>query len=401
MEQSTEQRKSQTLLIVLAVILALGITASCVLSAMALWSTSRQGNQVAELSANLNSKFALSTDRVTQEDDVKVAGEYMILSTLPISDAYKSGDQSALDEKQKETLQMASDVLDEIITDGMSDYEKEKAVYDWMCANLHHEGGITVAVPTTSQDSSHPHGVLKYKSAVCVGFSTTFRLFMQMLDIECMVVHNSFHSWNLVKLDGDWYHTDVYSDVEEGNYANFNMTDSICATAHSWDTSFFPAATGLTYCYAYQNATKISDVHDLPSHVRQAADKGETVSLHFLFSDADETMLAAVETMLSHLDNAISQYASVNGTDLYMDYGASSVDNKYLLSITLHCTDDDGGNQLSEEELDRIQQAVNDAFGDILGDDFIDELEGNFENDPVLNDSPVMDDAVSSTQALG
>ena len=141
---------------------------------------------------------------MTQEDDVAVGGEYYIRSTLPISDAYRSGDASALDARQAETLSMASAVLEEIIVEGMTDYEKEKAVYDWMCANLGHEGGVTTVVPTASEYSAAPYGVLKYGQAVCVGFATTFRMFMQMLGIDCMVVHNSYHSWDLVSLDGEW-----------------------------------------------------------------------------------------------------------------------------------------------------------------------------------------------------
>ena len=37
---------------------------------------------------------------------------------------------------------------------------------------------------------------------------------MQMLDIPCMVVHNTerYHSWNLVQIEGNWYHVDIYSD---------------------------------------------------------------------------------------------------------------------------------------------------------------------------------------------
>lgn len=69
------------------------------------------------------------TEDVAQENDVTIGGEYVIKATTQISDAYKSGNTSNLSDKDKETLNMAKSVLDEIITDGMSDYEKELAVY--------------------------------------------------------------------------------------------------------------------------------------------------------------------------------------------------------------------------------------------------------------------------------
>jgi len=176
---------------------------------------------------------------------------------------------------------------------------------------------------------------------------------------------------NLVKLDGDWYHIDIYSDVESGNYANFNMTDGMCAASHDWYTSFFPAATGLTYCYAYQNATQINTIYDLPANVRQAANEGKSAALYFLLSDTDDAMLAAAEHTLSQIDSAVSQLASANGTDMYMDHSITSVEGKYLLSVSLYCsTEEDGEDQLSEEELTSIQQAVEDAFGDVLDGDF-------------------------------
>lgn len=87
------------------------------------------------------------TEDVAQENDVTVGGEYVIKATTQISDAYKSGNTSNLSDKDKETLGMAKSVLDEIITDGMSDYEKELAVYKWMTANIGFDSGSMTVVP--------------------------------------------------------------------------------------------------------------------------------------------------------------------------------------------------------------------------------------------------------------
>ena len=45
---------------------------------------------------------------------------------------------------------MAKAILDEIIKDGMTDLEKEKAVYDWMTSNLSTGEGITSVIPGQS-----------------------------------------------------------------------------------------------------------------------------------------------------------------------------------------------------------------------------------------------------------
>lgn len=365
METKTGGKTQKIVIAIVAVLLAAGIAASCTLGALAVTRIAEQQEELARLNDTLTDLVNSDNDQVTQEDDVRVAGEYWIRSTLPISDAYRSGDDSALDDTQKETLKMASDILDEIITEGMSDYEKEKAVYDWMCANLHHEGGITVAIPTTSESSSQPYGVLKYGAAVCVGFATTFRLFMQMMDIECMVVHNSYHSWDLVKLDGDWYHTDIYSDVGEGNYMNFNMTDGMCSSGHNWDTSFYPAATGLTYCYAYQNATELDDVYQLPALVRDAADQGGPAGLYFLIKGEQEGWYPILTELMSQMDNTLWRYGAEQERELGLNWNLlQAAGDDYLLSVVIYdYTGEPGEDPLSEEELERVAQAMREAFG--------------------------------------
>ena len=163
----------------------------------------------------LENGYDENTEDVAQENDVSI-GDYVIKATTQISDAYKSGDSSKLSDKDKETLDMAKSVLDGIITDGMTDYEKELAVYRWMTSNIgFDENSLSVIPESETGEVDNPYGVLKYRSAVCVGYATTFRLFMQMMNIDCMVVHDSYlsHSWDLVKLDGKWYHTDIYADM--------------------------------------------------------------------------------------------------------------------------------------------------------------------------------------------
>lgn len=371
METNTRNKNHLVLVGVLAAVLIIGIIASCTLGAMALGRLSAQDEQISKLSETLTTVIGSNSDTVKQEDDVAVAGQYYIRSTLPISDAYKSGDTSSLDERQKETLSMASKVLDEIIADGMTPYEKEKAVYDWMCANLGHESGVTVVVPTAPEYSAEPYGVLKYRAAVCVGFATTFRMFMQMLDIDCMVVHNSYHSWNLVNLDGEWYHTDIYSDVGSGDYSNFNMTDEMCSYGHNWDTDFFPAANGLKYCYAYMNAKELSDVYTLPSLVREVLDADKVSNLYLIF-DADKHKQQLAGELLSSTDSALMSYAEMNGRDMWMEYNMQLVDGRVLLTVNI--TDNSDSSEeptdgLTDDEYAQINEAVNEAFGDVYDGD--------------------------------
>ena len=124
------------------------------------------------------------------EDGYRVGGEYEIRSTTHISDAYLSGDSSLLSPEDEETLSMAEAVLSEVIEEGMSRYEQEEAVYLWLVSNIGRNSSGVISRPGMSRSAFTPHDVLASRSAVCVGYATTFRLFMNMLGMDCRIVHN-------------------------------------------------------------------------------------------------------------------------------------------------------------------------------------------------------------------
>lgn len=254
------------------VLICLLLCAGIVLSSVTLYGQVKTNEYLKE---SLSQK-----EDVNQEDDIVIADEYTIKSTLNISDAYKSGDASKLDDTEKETLDMAKSIIDEIIKPKMTVYEKEKAVYEYLVNNLTGTTGILTVVPAVEQENDNPHDVLKYRSAVCVGYATTFRMFMQMLDIECKVIHNKelFHSWNLVKLDdGEWYHVDCYSDNDATTYSNFNMNDTQCAQNHDWTKEFFPQARGVKYNYILSVCEQIKDFYQVPKWLFKAVDEKKSV----------------------------------------------------------------------------------------------------------------------------
>lgn len=342
------------LIVVVAVFLAVCIVASTAMSVFSLASIGKVKNEVASINGN--------TEDVNRENDVTIMGEYTVESTEKISDAYKKGSDAGLGDKDKETLEMASDVLKEIITDDMSDYDKEKAVYDWLVKNIGQDKGLLTVIPSSGKDSDNPYGVLKYHDAVCVGYATTFRMFMQMMDIDCMVVHNTemYHTWNLVKLDGKWYHTDVYSDAETGNYANFNMNDDIASAGHDWNTDFFPAADGTKYCYVFMNKAEAKDIFGIPEAVKKQLDEQKYVfAIGFEKQPADDDA-ATVNTIM----NSLSDRISVDYTDTYLDWNWFRDDNgKYILRVVIN-TPAESDSDISQETAEKIGRRIAKAFGD-------------------------------------
>lgn len=319
------------------------------------------GNMDERLSNALN-----ESEDVAQENGVIIGGEYEIKATTNISDAYKSGSTSGLSDKDKETLDMASAVLDEIVEDGMSDFEKELAVYDWMTRNLEFDSGSLLVVPNTQADCDNPYGVLKYHNAVCVGYATTFRLFMQMLDIDCMVVHDSdlCHSWDLVKLDGDWYHTDIYSDSGSGNYAHFNLNDSAQMSSWNWNTDFFPAAEGYKYNNAYMNRIECSDIYALPAALREALDNMQSVAAFSFGQEIGDSEAQIVSAMMESVVSVLDS-TGYNGAQ-YMEWNWLQTDEGYVLCVYIYGFEpDEPGVYLPDDAHEKIEQAISSAFGDI------------------------------------
>ena len=123
-----------------AVFLGVCITASTVMSVFSLTTIGKLKDEVSAINGN--------TQDVNQENDVTIMSQYTIRSTEKISDAYKRNSDSGLDDREKETLKLATDVLNEIIRDDMTDYEKEKAVYDWLIENVGQDKGLLTVIPS-------------------------------------------------------------------------------------------------------------------------------------------------------------------------------------------------------------------------------------------------------------
>ncbi len=308
-----------------------------------------------------------SGEDIAREDDVKIAGEFEIKSTKQISDAYISGDTSALSDRDKETLDMAKAVIKEYITDDMTDFEKEEAIYKYLTSEMKFDSGLLTVIPQTDEDSDNPFGVLKNHSAVCVGYATTFRLFMQMFGIDCKVVHSSdlTHTWDLVKLDGEWYHTDCYMDNSTPNYSNFNMNDDLCSQNHDWNRDFFPAANGVKYNYAVMNCEEIEDIYAIPEFVNRKISEDEipdSFSCSFkkaIDKDSEAVARYITDTIAATINNSENEF--------YECRWIAGEKGEYILCIyhTDYSGEYDYGD-IPDDILEKANAAIEEQFPDYI-----------------------------------
>ena len=119
-------------------------------------------------------------------------------------------------------------ILPTIVNNNMTDYEKIKAVHDYICLFLDYDYTYQYRSVTD---------VLDHRTAVCHGYANLFKAFMDLLGIQNEfvvghangeIVDPSFteyinHSWNTVTLNGVTYHIDTTWDdlTKEYNIINY------------------------------------------------------------------------------------------------------------------------------------------------------------------------------------
>lgn len=123
------------------------------------------------------------------------------------------------------------------IPKGAGHYETVKAVHDQIILQTQYS--------TTNGQVRTPYGSLVGGYSLCEGYLRTFQYVMQKLGYDvilvCGSVENDGHMWNMIKLDGDWYHIDVTFDDPTGigsdniDYNYFLITDEQILKDHSID----------------------------------------------------------------------------------------------------------------------------------------------------------------------
>ncbi|SDP05262.1 Transglutaminase-like superfamily protein [Paenibacillus sp. yr247] len=138
--------------------------------------------------------------------------------------------------------EQAKTIVGSIIRSGMNDFEKEKAVHDYVISHLAYDQSL---------NEHSAYGGLTKGSTVCQGYALlTYRLLTEA-GIPNKIVEGQaggqLHTWNLVKLNGNWYHLDTTWDDPVPDvkgrltYHYFNLTDAQMQHDHTW-TGAYPAA---------------------------------------------------------------------------------------------------------------------------------------------------------------
>lgn len=202
-----------------------------------------------------------------------IGKSYKLFNNKRIVEAYKTGDDSQLSEFEEAIYSKAKEVLDEIKAEYQTDLDIELAVYEYILLNSTYDKMAIDAFGIPMENSHNPYGILVENTGICLGYTTTFQLFMDMAGIPCETIYGTAiegeeHAWNQVEIDGNWYYVDATWDdpvpEEEGRlpyHSFFNVTTEYMKdTFHEWDESLCHQSDSLEASYYLTHFVKSSEV---------------------------------------------------------------------------------------------------------------------------------------------
>ena len=133
----------------------------------------------------------------------------------------KPVEQTTTAPKVSKAEKMAKEIVDDIITSKMTEFEKALAIHDWLIFNLDYD---------FTYSNFYVEETLTDRRCVCQGYALTFKMMCEMAGLDVIYVTGEGysggswggHAWNQVKISGKWYNVDVTCDDPAGPGKDFN-----------------------------------------------------------------------------------------------------------------------------------------------------------------------------------
>ena len=167
--------------------------------------------------------------------------------------------------------------------------EKEKYVHDFICDNVRYD--------KLKKAYSHEIiGPLGQGVGVCEGIAKAVKVLLDALGVWCIIAicgNNPEkgikyrHTWNIVKLDGVYYHLDATFDNTLGRdgseirYDYFNLDDQQIFRDHEPLIAPAPACTNHDHFYYKEKKLSFTKQEEVYKRALQAAKKGKVLTFHW------------------------------------------------------------------------------------------------------------------------
>lgn len=216
-----------------------------------------------ELNSTLDNETTSATENTTTNDVAQIDTSNLTTTTENVANSEKH-QETTTSKRQETTTQnkeyattvnketqkskIVQNVINQIITNNMTELQKVKAIHDYMVINIDYDK-VSYDNGKCPESSCTVEGVLTGKYAICEGYARTFMALCNAVGIECEYVsgtgNGGSHAWNQVRVDGKWYNVDVtwddpikidgesFDDHSHNRYNYFLVSDEVMYKNHS------------------------------------------------------------------------------------------------------------------------------------------------------------------------
>lgn len=159
--------------------------------------------------------------------------------------------------------QKMAEILDATVHEGMSQWQKALSIHDYLVTHCAYDLTYTYR---------KGYDAIVRGTSVCSGYAEAYMYLLQRVGIDCRYVSSDGmdHGWNVVKINGNWYHVDATWDdptadlsgrclhryfllsdtaMADGDHNHYGWDTSITCTDTGWDTDRFWHGIDSPICY--------------------------------------------------------------------------------------------------------------------------------------------------------
>lgn len=141
-------------------------------------------------------------------------------------------------EQEDYVTSQAAKIVSEVVLPKMTEQQKAKVLHDYVTNLLNYDN---------SMQQRSAYSALTSKTVVCQGYAMLLNKLYEKAGLESIVVAGGItgrglHAWNLVNLDGNWYHVDATSDDWSQNKFYMLTDDELTQNGFNWVKADYPRA---------------------------------------------------------------------------------------------------------------------------------------------------------------
>lgn len=183
----------------------------------------------------------------------------------------ETGETNVVSSSATTVKEKVADIVATVIQPGMSDYQKALVLHNWLIFNANYD---------YTYSNYYADGVLLKGTGVCQSYAFAYRELLNAVGIQNDFEYGFDHVWNMVLLDGEWYHVDcTWDDPNEGGWERwdfFGVTNEALTAVDNHECFNKPhIATAYRCNYNYRNGLIDSYIEDISKNVLSHVSDGE------------------------------------------------------------------------------------------------------------------------------